>query len=471
MVALKRLTTFLLLIIQLITHASLVSIEELFNDRGCMKLCPYPFSRMQTSNYEDRFDRLRGTFLPCVPSWFNQNYFEVPAAENLNEIWNGAQAQELRKRMYDGDFSFCDRNACQIPLYTVEELSDRRIVFAETPVPEENIEAIKRKDPIMPAGPSSLYLTSDYTCNLKCPICRDTLIANGTPTKSAIEEYDFVHRSRESLEVIKLSNGGEVFYSQLQRKLLKSLNSTDFPKLRRVHVVSNGTLFSKKAYKDLAPGTHFIKDVNISLDAGTKETYHKVRGPYWEQVLENVRWLGEMRRAGCLDYYSFHIIITKDNYKDIPQMIELGRECSTDRVLIQPFLKGDRQGYTDYEEQAIHLTTHPEYQQFIDLLNQFKNEPILYTYIDLPGYDKKISKDVDNQKAWVFYLKADEAYKNKDFENGLKFIHDSLHLNPKEYTYYKLWEILKSLGRAAEAEDAFNTAERMRKEMEENGSR
>ncbi len=169
-----------------------------------MKLCPYPFSRLQTSNYENRFEKLRGTFLPCVPSWFKAEYFDIPAEENLDDIWNGRQAVELRKRMYEGDFSFCNREACQIPLYSVEELSDRRVVFAETPITEENIEAIKKKDPIMPSGQSSLYLTSDYTCNLKCPICRAEVIPNSTPTVSAIEEYDYVHRSKRSLEVIKM---------------------------------------------------------------------------------------------------------------------------------------------------------------------------------------------------------------------------------------------------------------------------
>jgi hypothetical protein len=431
-----------------------------------VKLCPYPFSRMQTSNYEDRFDALRGTFLPCVPSWFKEEYFKIPAEENLDDIWNGAQAQELRRRMYEGDFTFCDRAACQIPLFDVEELADKRIVFAETPVSAENIEAIKRKDPVMPKGPSSLYLTSDYTCNLKCPICRNEIIPNATPTASALEEYDFVHRSRGSLEVIKMSNGGEVFYSHLQRKLLKSLNNTDFPQLRRVHIVSNGTLFSQRTYKDLAPGTHFIKDVNISIDAGTKETYEKVRGPYWEQVSQNVRWLGEMRRSGQLDYYSFHVIITKENFRDIPDMVALGRECGVDRILIQPFLKGPRQGYADYDAQAIHLTTHPNYQEFIDLLSQFKDEPILYTYIDLPGYDKKITQDVDTQKAWVFYLKADEAYKAGQFDSALKFIHESIHLSAREYSFYKLWEVLKGLDRPAEAQEAFETAEKMRIAME-----
>ena len=132
-----------------------------------MKLCPYPFSRMQTSNYDSRFEGISGTFIPCVPSWFTDDYYRLKREDKLEDIWNGLAAQELRRRMYEGDYSFCDRKSCQIPLFEVDELADKELVFNETPIPPENIQAIKDKNPIMPSDPSSLYLTSDFTCNLK----------------------------------------------------------------------------------------------------------------------------------------------------------------------------------------------------------------------------------------------------------------------------------------------------------------
>jgi MoaA/NifB/PqqE/SkfB family radical SAM enzyme len=420
-----------------------------------MKLCPYPFSRLQTSNYEGRFESLRGTFLPCVPSWFKEEHFKNAPEDKLEDIWNGKAAIELRKRMYEGDFSLCNREACQIPLFTVDELADRRVVFAETPIPAENIEAIRRKDPVMPSGPSSLYLTSDYTCNLNCPICRSSPITNKMPvTRSAQEEFEYVYNHRSSLEVIKLANGGEVFYSKLQRKLLKSLNSIDFPNLRRVHIVTNGTLFDQKAYDDLAPGTHFIRDVNISIDAGSKEVYQKVRGPHWDQLLRNIAWMGEMRKAGKFDYLSFHVIVVKDNFHDIPNMVRIAKENGIDRVLLQPFLSGPDQGYKNYEEQAIHLPQHPQYPELLAILDQLKDEPVLYTYLDLPGYQNKISKDVDIQKAYVLYLRAEDALKNDDSRQALDLLESSVSLNARGYAFGKLAEVHGSLGNIAESAKA-----------------
>ena len=365
-----------------------------------MKLCPYPFSRLQTSNYHGRFQALRGTFIPCVPSWlFDSFYFKNPRASRLEEIWNGPAAIELRKRMYEGDFSFCNRKACQIPLFSVEELADWNNHFCETPIPLENIEAIKQKSPVMPKGPVSLLLTSDYTCNLSCPICRSKFISNNEPpTQEAIEEYDYVWNNRLSIEVVKMSNGGEVFYSNLQRKLLKRFNAVDFPRLRRIHIVSNGTLFSERNYNELRPGTEFIKDVCISIDAGSKAVYEKVRRANWEQTLRNVEWLGSLRGKGTLDYYSFHIIIVKENFRDLPQMISLAKDNGVDRVLVQPFLNGQEIQY-NYKEQAIHLPEHPDYQEFIDLMVKYRDEKVLYTYLDIPGFSEKISKDIEVKQA------------------------------------------------------------------------
>jgi hypothetical protein len=155
--------------------------------------------------------------------------------------------------------------------------------------------------------------------------------------------------------------------------------------------------------------------------------------------------------AGKLDYYSFHIIIVKDNYKDIPNMIRLAKECHVDRVLIQPFLKGDDQGYKNYEDAAIHLPQHPEYHDFVKILDQYKDEPILYTYLNLPGYDTKISKDVDVQKAYVIYLKSDEAFMANNLEESLTLLLESIELNPREYAYQRLAEIYKKLGKDSEA--------------------
>ncbi len=423
-----------------------------------MKLCPYPFSRMQTSNYDSRFEGISGTFIPCVPSWFTDDYYRLKREDKLEDIWNGLAAQELRRRMYEGDYSFCDRKSCQIPLFEVDELADKELVFNETPIPPENIQAIKDKNPIMPSDPSSLYLTSDFTCNLNCPICRSEVIPNkGKPTQAAQEEYDYVFKVRKSLEVIKLANGGEVFYSKLQRKLLKSLNNEDFPLLRRVHIVSNGTMFNKHNYDLLHPGTKFIRDVNISLDAATEEIYEVVRGKNFKDVIKNIQWLGEMRRDNKIDYYSFHIIIVKNNYRDIPNILKLAHDNNIDRVLLQPFIDNPYSQY-DFADQGVHVPGHPEYEDFMNILKEYADDPLLYSYFDIPGMNSKIESDVLRQKSFKVYKQAHELFLKKDFKRALPLFNESLDIFPEYFVYFEKAELLREQGKLEESLENYDLA-------------
>jgi hypothetical protein len=57
----------------------------------------------------------QGAFFPCCPSWHTDEYMTLDFEENLDDIWNGKVAQDLRKKMYEGDFSYCKREECKIP--------------------------------------------------------------------------------------------------------------------------------------------------------------------------------------------------------------------------------------------------------------------------------------------------------------------------------------------------------------------
>lgn len=399
-----------------------------------MKLCPYPFSRMQTKNDQVHTEN-KGGFFPCCPSWFNQSYWDFGLEKNLDDIWNGKQAQELRKRMYEGDYSFCNRGECKIPLMSIDEMANPDINFIETPISKENLEAIKQKNPIMPKQPASLHLVADTRCNLKCPTCRPEIISNTVESVEADEEYDLVQRLKDDVEIIKMSSSEEVFYSQVQRKLLKSFNKDDFPKLRRVHIVSNGTLFNQKAYNDLSPGTSYIKDISISLDAGSKEVYEKLRGPYWEQVVSNLEWLGQMRKAGKFELLTLNCTLIKDNYRDIPNLVELGRKNNVDRILIQKYNFALNQGFKTHKEQvdqAIHLPTHPEHIHMVRTLEMFKDDTLVHTLLDIEGFDQKIEEHIRLRKALLEVHNLKGYLENEEFLKVLIIANDLMRAEPLE---------------------------------------
>jgi hypothetical protein len=222
-----------------------------------MKLCPYPFSRIQTNLTNEKIKENQEGFYPCCPSWFKEEYHKIPKESSIDDVWNGQAAKELRKRMYEGDFSLCDRNKCKMPLFTIDELSDNKLTFIETPISKENIEAIKRKEPILPKKPSSIHLSADIICNLSCKSCRQQLYPNTTPSASALSEEKYVENLKDDLQIVKMSSSGEVFYSTLQRKILKNFNDISFPN-------SNGfTLLQTELFLIKKHMMTFIRDLHL----------------------------------------------------------------------------------------------------------------------------------------------------------------------------------------------------------------
>jgi Tfp pilus assembly protein PilF/wyosine [tRNA(Phe)-imidazoG37] synthetase (radical SAM superfamily) len=401
-----------------------------------MKLCPYPFSRIQTNHTENKTSH--ESFYPCCPSWLKEEYHRLPKENKIENVWNGKAAQELRSRMYKGDFSLCDREACKIPLLSLDELSNPLINFIETPISDKNMEAIKRSDPILPDKPSSLHLAAETVCNLSCKSCRPHLIPNTPNNDKHADELNFIQSLKRSLRIVKMSSSGEVFYSTTQRQILKNFSPEEFPELQRIHIVTNGILFNPKSYQDLLPGTKFIKDVSVSIDAGSKSIYEKIRGPFWEQLIENLNWMSELREKKIIDFLSLNFILLKDNFRDIPNLVKLGNSLNVDRILIQKYLIYPNQGYLTQEEkleQSVHMPEHPDHAEMISILENLKDEPKLYTFLNVDGYERKIQKDVNSKKSFFLYTQSENFLNNGELEDALEVINESIRI---EETHHAL---------------------------------
>ena len=141
----------------------------------------------------------------------------------------------------------------------------------EAPITPQNLKAMTNGITELPEGPSSLVLSADQRCNLKCPSCRNHLISSLSEdeTEMVNKEVQYVWDSRRFVQIIKMSGNGEVFFSPDQRDLLKKFSHDSFPRLDYISIISNGLLLNQKTLDELRPGSDFIKQIAISLDAGT----------------------------------------------------------------------------------------------------------------------------------------------------------------------------------------------------------
>lgn len=264
----------------------------------------------------------------------------------------------------------------------LEELARFEREADETPISEENIEAIKSELTKLPEGPSSISICADLKCNLKCPSCRNDYIVKNTPEREEMieSELSYILKNKKTIQTIKMSSGGEVLFSKDQRKLLKSLNNYDYPRLDHVFIITNGLLLNQKTFDELYPGSSFIKKVTISIDAGNEDTYKITRGGNWQQLMKNIDWISELKEKGDLDTLSMNFVVRKDNYLSIEDTINLARAKNFDFIEFVEFdnwneLYGLKLEISEvYQEQAVHLKTHPDHLKLISIFEPYRKD-------------------------------------------------------------------------------------------------
>ncbi|MBI3555995.1 MAG: radical SAM protein [Deltaproteobacteria bacterium] len=311
-------------------------------------------------------------FTPCCADWFSEAYHFLEVGD---DPWNGTQAQELRRRILQGDYRLCNRQTCNVPLATLEELKASPAYIAEAVLSREVLAAMEAGQVELPGGPSVISVTADPRCNLKCPSCRADHIHTVTPDEEkGLEKTEaFLRNHRESVRLLKFGNG-EVFFSPWLRRMLKGLSSEVYPHLEAVSILSNGLLADEHNFKLLEPGSKYIKRVNISVDAGNAPTYRKTRGGDWERLLKNLGWLAQQRRAGRFEWLALYFVTRKDNFESIPEFIELGRELGVDMAYFSAFFDRGSMSDGEYREQTVHLPLHPLHGRLAEICGPYRTD-------------------------------------------------------------------------------------------------
>lgn len=338
------------------------------SSKSSIKICPYPFARMEVR---------ASKFVPCCSGWLTDEFHALEAGE---DVWNGPAAQELRRRIYAGDYSLCRRESCGVALTTLTENS-----FYEAQIHADNHQAIGDSKTKLPGPPTALSVVADPRCNLACPSCRSEHITQLTVIQkqdmAATEEAIAKHAS--CLEWITFGDG-EVLFSPWGRKIIKDISPEKFPRLRGLELKTNGLLFDQENYQMLKPGADFIKRVMVSVDAGDEATYKKVRGGDWQRLRENLQWMSELRRQEKIEKFQINMTVRLDNFRSILPLVKIGKALKVDAVKFMSFERWDRMGIRDYAEQAVHLPEHPAHFELFGVWQQIAEERIVHWSLKRP---------------------------------------------------------------------------------------
>jgi len=220
----------------------------------------------------------------------------------------------------------------------------KKILLGERTVINSRTEILKK--------PEFFQLALTNRCNLSCSMCpahssSSSWIGQGLSINPVVLE-----RSLESLRYyakdikrVFLSEYGEPF---LYKEIFDVINDVhEICPQAKISLTSNGTLFSEQLIKNIIDS--HLTDIAISLDAGSKKTYEKIRkGADFDQVTSGIKKFIEIRKLAeknTPEIYT-NFVLMHSNIQELPDYVRLAANLGVDHVqTVNPFgiFEGDQE--------------------------------------------------------------------------------------------------------------------------------
>lgn len=292
-----------------------------------LKICGVPFSNFMIHvSPKNNGDII---YTACCPAWLNPPYSTtiVPMPEdesgfiNLDSLWNSKSMVTFRKSIVDGSFSFCNTSKC--PYYVSDNLS---------PLPDRAKELVERGVFEMDYPPSYIQANIDRACNLTCPSCRE--YPNTQPNPLSYVRLKSILLS--GVEYAYLNGTGEIFRNKYLLRALNEITKENYPNLKNVGIITNGTLLNKTMWASLSKGfKNLIKRIDISVDAASEQIYKKVRvGGNFNRLMDNLHFIGNLKKEKEIESLSISMVLQRVNIHELLDFIRLAKDVNADTVSI-----------------------------------------------------------------------------------------------------------------------------------------
>jgi MoaA/NifB/PqqE/SkfB family radical SAM enzyme len=336
-----------------------------------VKVCPLALSRIQI------FDS--GGFVPCCHPYLTKEYF---ALKGHTDLWNGPQAQALRQSFIDGNPKYCKLDYCGMKLLTIDELQKNAKLLHIHP---DNILAMSKGSAQMPQGPAIINIAVDPRCNLACPSCRPEHIHDlGADKLVEINlAKNYLNAIKDSVKVLLLGHDGEVLFSPFLRELLKEATPSRFPQLEYTDLITNGLLYDEKNLQSLLPGSAYIKKIQLSIDAGTKDTYALTRGGDWSRLMRNLAFISEQRKSGQLWNVKLNFVVQRANFESIPDCIKLVHQFGFDRLSLYQIENWKRGKFKDFKSMDVMDPENPDFSKALEIIKLAKKDPKVVSHLKI----------------------------------------------------------------------------------------
>ena len=327
-------------------------------------VCVIPFLALEIHE-RDRF--------LCCASWLKKY---LPQYTSPKDAWESDDANEIRKSVLDGSFKYCDKTQCPYlhQLIKFGKIGNTDVLEHKDNLKTELKERINSFNNNELKEPVTIQFSFDRTCNLKCPSCRVDLIVEDSKgierVKKTIDEIQLQYG--QTTKILYITGTGDPFVSVGFRDFLRNFDSTKWPALQKIHLHTNATKWNKEMWDSMTKVHKYVKSCEISIDAGTKETYEtKTRiGGNWDNLISNLKFISTIPK---LNRIKTSFVVQKENYKEMKQFYDLmisifGKKAD---VFYGKINNWGTFSEKIYNEHKIWDTNHPEHDEFINVVNSF----------------------------------------------------------------------------------------------------
>lgn len=373
------------------------------------RFCPRPFEVL-VSTQSTRWNETTGVteqvpgsaYLCDCAAWLPYVAGNLVDADAPDDVWNSAAAQEIRRSVLDGDYSYCSRTLCPL-------IANGSLPRSEEVTAPRLRRIIDGRETVLPDGPRLIALGHDSSCNLACPSCRVGIVM---ADKAQNERLDRA-RDRVILPLLRdrqvglhLTAWGDPFASRHYRSILQALGDAPFEGVK-LYLLTNGLGLTPQMWTSMPHLADKIVELRVSVDAATQETYEDVRRPgRWDVIRRNLDVMGDMSRSGAFrrnrfaggvqsvtsdflldaaDPVSFVLafVVQSANFREMPAFVELAEEVGADVVVFQKYYSLGHERAEVFAAKDVASPAHPDHHRLQAILQDpvMQNPRVNQTFI------------------------------------------------------------------------------------------
>lgn len=157
-----------------------------------------------------------------------------------------------------------------------------------------------------------------------CPSCRNEMIVASSDKIKKINKKvkEIENLFSKDVEILYISGTADPFASVAYRNYLRNFNPGKYPKLKKIHLHTNASLWDEEMWKTMPKIHDYVNSCEISIDAGSKHTYENVTrlGGNWDKLLDNLKFISTIKTITSV---KASFVVQTANYKEMKIFADL----------------------------------------------------------------------------------------------------------------------------------------------------